>query len=95
MRKRDSRNKDDPKNKLKLGQFHRNNITKKVRKPSLKKQLRDALRLAERKGLPEEIKAKKDEEAKILKKNLKRQKEAVKFELKYKKIKFTGKQEIV
>lgn len=91
MRKRDPKNNDDPKNKLKLGQFHRNNIQKKKqRKPSLKKKLRDALRLAERKGVPEEIKLSKEQEAKVLKKSLKKQKEAVKFELKYKKIKFTG-----
>lgn len=38
LRKRDTRNKDDPKNKLRLGEFHRNNISKKKkRKPSLKK----------------------------------------------------------
>lgn len=45
-RQRDSKNTDDPKNKLRLGEFHRNNIKKKNRKPSLKKKLRDALRLA-------------------------------------------------
>lgn len=43
-------------------------------------------------GLPEEIKLAKEKEAKLLKKSLKKQKEAVKFELKYKKVKFTGKQ---
>lgn len=48
MRKRDEKNKDDPRNKLKLGEFHRNNIKKKNRKPSLKKKLRDAQRLMER-----------------------------------------------
>ena len=49
LRKRDARNKDDPKNKLRLGEFHRNNISKKQkRKPSLKKKLRDAKRLMER-----------------------------------------------
>jgi hypothetical protein len=42
MKRRGVRNKEDPKNKLKLGEFHRNNIAKKkTRKPSLKKQLRD------------------------------------------------------
>jgi pantoate kinase len=91
LRKRDPRNTDDPRNKLKLGEFHRNNISKKKRKPSLKKKLRDALRMAERVGLPEAIKSKKEEEAKELKKDLKRQKEALKFETRYKKIKFTGK----
>mgnify|MGYP001016859044 CR=1 FL=1 len=41
MRKkeRDPKNSNDPKNKLNLGKFHRNNISKKVRKPSLKKQI--------------------------------------------------------
>lgn len=49
MRKRDPKNNNDPKNKLKLGEFHRNNISKqKQRKPSLKKKLRDALRMAQR-----------------------------------------------
>lgn len=42
--------------------------------------------------MPEEIKLAKEKEAKLLKKSLKKQKEAVKFELKYKKVKFTGKQ---
>ena len=42
MRKRDEKNKDDPRNKLRLGEFHRNNVKKKSRKPSLKKKLRDA-----------------------------------------------------
>jgi hypothetical protein len=48
--------------------------------------------LLERVGLPVEIKLAKEKEAKLLKKSLKKQKEAVKFELKYKKVKFTGKQ---
>ena len=91
MRRRDDKNKDDPRNKLKLGEFHRNNIKKKNRQPSLKKKLRDAQRLMERAGLPEEIKVAKETEAKLLKKKLKKQKEAVLFELKYKKVKFTGK----
>ena len=88
--KRDPRNND--KNNLKLGQFHRNNVSKKKqRKPSVKKQLRDALRLAERQGLNPEIKQAKESEAKELKKSLKKQQEAVRFETKYKKIKFIGK----
>ena len=91
MRRRDEKNKDDPRNKLRLGEFHRNNIKKKNRKPSLKKKLRDAQRLMERAGMPEEIKQAKEKEAKLLKKSLKKQKEAVRFELKYKKVKFTGK----
>ena len=73
LRRRGIKNKDDPKNKLKLGEFHRNNIGKKKnRKPSLKKKLRDAQRLLQRQGLPEEIKAHKEQEAKLLKKSLKK-----------------------
>lgn len=53
--------------------------------------MRDALRFAARAGVPEEIKEVKENEAKLLKKGLKKQKEAVRFELKYKKVKFTGK----
>jgi hypothetical protein len=50
-------NSKDEKNKLRLGEFHRNNISKKkTRKPTLKKKLRDMKRLLERQGLPEEIK---------------------------------------
>jgi len=50
----------DDRNKLRLGEFHRNASKKKtVRKPTLKKKLRDIQRLLEREGLPEEIKAKK------------------------------------
>lgn len=51
--------------------------------------------MAERKGMPEEIKQKKENEAKELKKGLKKQKEAVRFELKYKKVKFTEKRKVV
>ena len=61
----------------------------------MKKQLRDAKRLAERMGLPQEIKEKKESEIKDLKKNLKKQKEAQKFELKYKKVKFIEKRKVI
>jgi len=68
-RKRDPRNAVDKKNTLKLGQFHRNNISKKKnRKPALKKQIRDVQRLLERPGLPEEIKTVKLAQLKELKK---------------------------
>lgn len=53
--------------------------------------MRDTQRLLERNGLPEQIKEAKQKEVKLLKKQLKKQKEAVRFELKYKKVKFTGK----
>jgi hypothetical protein len=73
MKRRGVKNKEDPKNKLKLGEFHRNNISKKkIRKPSLKKQLRDKQRLMEREGLPEEIRSAKQAEAKDLKVKLKK-----------------------
>jgi len=45
--------------------------------------------------MPEEIKAKKIEELRGLKKNIKNGKEAVKFELKYKKIKFIEKRKVI
>ena len=52
MRKRDEKNKDDPRNKLKLGEFHRNNIKKKNRKLSLTKNLRDTQLMRKRAGKP-------------------------------------------
>lgn len=68
-RKRDSQNKSDPKNKLKLGEFHRNNISKKKRgSPPLKKQIRDLERMISREGCPEEIKQAKTAQLKDLKK---------------------------
>jgi len=45
----------------------------------------------ERQGLPEAIKLAKQKESKLLKVKLKKQQEAVRFELRYKKVKFTGK----
>ena len=47
--------------------------------------------MLEREGLPEEIKVKKQAELKEMKKQLVSQKEAVRFESRYKKIKFVGK----
>ena len=88
-------NKPDGKNKLKLGEFHRNNISKKSRKPSLKKQLRDRMRLMERQGLPEEVKNAQASKAKELKDQLKKQKEAVRFETRYNKVKFIEKRKVV
>jgi hypothetical protein len=96
MKRRGVKNKEDPKNKLKLGEFHRNNISKKkTRKPSLKKQLRDSQRLMERQGLPEEIRLAKLAESKDLKGKRKKQKEAVRFDLRYKKVKFTEKRKVI
>ena len=96
MQRRGIKNKTDPKNKLKLGEFHRNNIAKKKsRKPSLKKQLRDTQRLLERQGLPDEVKLAKQGSSKELKVKLKKQQEAVRFDLRYKKIKFTEKRKII
>ena len=56
-----------------MGEFHRNNISKsrQNRKPTVKKQLRDVLRLLERPNLPEELKTAKMAEAKELKGSLK------------------------
>lgn len=96
QQKKTSLQQRDPKNQLNLGDFHRNNIgKKKQRKPTLKKQLRDTMRLLERQGLPEEIKNAKLAESKNLKVNLKKQKEAVRFDLRYKKIKFVEKRKII
>jgi len=53
------------------------------------------MRLLERQGLPEEIKNAKLAESKNLKVNLKKQKEAVRFDLRYKKIKFVEKRKII
>ena len=84
------------KNKLKLGEFHRyNRIQKKSRKTNVRKQIRDLERLLSREGLPEEIVKAKKEQLRELKKQGKKQKEAQKFELKYKKIKFTEKRKVI
>ena len=91
MKKHSLNTRQEQKNTLKLGEFHRNNISKKKRKASLKKQLRDAMRMAEHSKIPEQVKASKLEQAKTLKGQLRKQKEAIKFETRYKKIKFTGK----
>ena len=52
-------------------------------------------RLLSREGLPEEIVKAKKEQLRELKKQGKKQKEAQKFELKYKKIKFTEKRKVI
>ena len=84
------------KNKLAFGEFHRyNRITKKVRKPTTRKAIRDIERLLSRDNLPAELIKAKKEQLKVLKKQSKKSREAVKFELKYKKIKFTEKRKII
>ena len=52
-------------------------------------------RLLSRESLPEEIVKAKKEQLRELKKQGKKQKEAQKFELKYKKIKFTEKRKVI
>ena len=84
------------KNKLRLGQFHRNApVSKPKRKVTVKKQIRDIERLLDREGLPEEVRNAKKEQLKELKKDYKKQREASIFELKYKKIKFTEKRKVI
>lgn len=86
------RQQEDEKNKLRLNEFHRfSGKQQKQRKPTLKKRVRDLKRLLEREGVPEEIKTQKKEELRDMKKQLTSQKAAVKFETRYKKIKFVGK----
>ena len=48
-----------------------------------------------REGLPQEVVKAKKEQLRELKKQGKKQKEAIKFELKYKKIKFTEKRKVI
>lgn len=57
--------------------------------------MRDIERFLAREGLPEEIKQKKKEELKLLHRSLKDKKEAQKFELKYKKVKFIEKRKVI
>ena len=84
------------KNKLNLGAFHRNNLSKKKqKKPTMKKRVRDLERFLDREGVPEEIREAKKKELKELKKQSKKQKEALKFQMKYKKIKFTEKRKVI
>ena len=87
---------DDPRNKLKLGEFHRNaTFRNRNRKVTVKKQIRDIERLLDRTGLPEEVRTAKKALLKSLKKDFKKQREAELFESKYKKIKFTEKRKVI
>lgn len=96
--KRNPRNLDDESNKLKMDEHHR--IIRKPlhtgpRKHSKKKQARDIERFLQQKNLPEEVKAKKEKELKELHLTLKQKKEAEKFELRYKKVKFIEKRKVI
>jgi len=87
---------EDPRNKLKLGEFHRNaTFKKRNRKVTVKKQIRDIERLLDRTGLPDEVRTAKKALLKSLKKDFKKQREAEIFESKYKKIKFTEKRKVI
>ena len=86
----------DSKNKLSLGQFHRNATFKqKNRKVTTKKQIRDIKRLLDRTNIPEEVRTAKKALLLELKKESKNKREAELFESKYKKIKFTEKRKVV
>ena len=87
---------DSKKNKLNLGQFHRNATFKqKNRKVTTKKQIRDIERTLDRTGLPEEVRKAKKAELMILKKEAKKKREAELFSTKYEKIKFTEKRKVI
>jgi hypothetical protein len=79
---------------LQLDQFHRFKKTHK-KKPSGKKKLRDIERLLQQPNLPEDLVARKKEEVKDLKKAVKQRKEAEKFELRYKKVRFVEKRKVI
>ena len=88
----------DPKNKLKMGKFHRYEISKpKKRAVPNKKKIRDLERLlAKTEGkMPEDVRVKKLAELKEMKKGEKSKKEAEKFESRYKKIKFFERKKII
>lgn len=99
--KRNPRNIDDPGNRLKLDQFHKQ-ITKpgkqqgdKKRKHTDKKKIRDIERLLAKEGLPEAIKVKKTADLKLLKRDIKEKKDAIRYEDRYKKIKFIEKRKVI
>ena len=87
---------ESTKNKLRLGDFHRNATFKpRQRKVTTKKQIRDIERLLDREGLPEEVRKAKKAQLVQLKKEAKKKREAELFESKYKKIKFTEKRKVI
>ena len=92
----------DPKNKLKLGQFHRYGINKpqaksQVRPMNNKKRIRNLERMLAKSEatMPEELKIAKQKELKDLRKSEKSKKEAELFETRYKKIRFFEKKKII
>lgn len=81
-----------------MGKFHRYEISKpKKRVVPNKKKIRDLERLlAKTEGkMPEDVRAKKLEELKEMKRGEKSKKEAEKFESRYKKIKFFERKKII
>ena len=98
--KRNPRNQDDPKNKLRLDEFHKviqkpQKFDKKQRKHTDKKKIRDIERLLAKEGLPEEIRVKKMADLKLLKREVKEKKDAIRYEDRYKKIKFIEKRKVI
>ena len=79
-----------------MDKFHRlaYKVNKKRQVP-LKKKIRDLERLINKEGMPEDIKKAKMASLKELKKGEKKKKEALLFELRYKKIKFFEKKKII
>lgn len=78
-----------------MNEFHRVVKPKGQRSVTDKKKIRDIERLLQKEGIPEEIKAKKLADLKILKKEQKSKNEAEKFDLRYKKIKFVEKRKVI
>ena len=97
--KRNPRNREEESNQLVLDEFHKPihkpKDNKAKRKQTDKKRLRDLERMVAREGMPQEIKQAKIQEMKDIKKLIKSKKEAVKFETKYKKIKFVEKRKVI
>ena len=93
---RNPRNRDDPSNKIEMDEFHRKIVkSKSHRSTTDKKKIRDIERLLAKEGIPQEIKDKKLADLKLLKKEAKSKKEAEKFDLRYKKIKFVEKRKVI
>ena len=78
-----------------MDQFHRKIVKSKNRTTTDKKKIRDIERLLAKEGIPQEIKEKKLADLKLLKKDAKSKKEAERFDLRYKKIKFVEKRKVI
>ena len=79
-----------------MDEFHRKIVKSKGHRTTTdKKKIRDIERLLAKEGIPQEIKDKKLADLKLLKKDAKSKKEAERFDLRYKKIKFVEKRKVI